>query len=243
MIFAVDSLRCPLSNLGSSFLSEFLMTPITNCHKRSSLYNTNVFSYSYGVQKIDISYTGPKPRCLPSMSWGSTRIIHFLNSSSSWGCTACILWLTALSSISKACDILSSDLQGNQKSSLLETSLLLSLILMFVFLKLIFIRVQLRFSVVLVPDGQQSELVYMCVYPLFLRLFPYRSLQSIAWSSLCYTGSYHLFILYVVACILLYHLNPSLPIYPSPSLLGNHVCFLHLSLYFCFVNKFICTIF
>ena len=37
--------------------------------------------------------------------------------------------------------------------------------------------------------------------------------------------------------------NPSLPFYPSPaSCHGNHVCFLHLWLSFCFVNMFICTV-
>ena len=37
--------------------------------------------------------------------------------------------------------------------------------------------------------------------------------------------------------------NPSLPFYPSPaSCPGNHVCFLHLWLSFCFVNRFICTV-
>ena len=37
--------------------------------------------------------------------------------------------------------------------------------------------------------------------------------------------------------------NPSLPFYPSPaSCPGNHVCFLHLWLSFCFVNMFICTV-
>ena len=144
------------------------MAPITNCHKLSSLHNTNIFSYSYGVQKVEISYTGPKPRCLPSVSWGSMRIIYFLNFSSSWSCTACILWLTAVSSISKACDILYSDLQGHQKTSLLETSPLLSLTLMIIFFKLIFIGVQLIYNVVLVLAVQQSELVlHIHISPLF----------------------------------------------------------------------------
>ena len=40
------------------------------------------------------------------------------------------------------------------------------------------------------------------------------------------------------------YVNPSLPVYPSPCLplltLGNHRCFLHPWLYFCFVDKLIC---
>ena len=50
-------------------------------------------------------------------------------------------------------------------------------------------------------------------------------------------------VLWCSAFLCLY-INPSFPIYPSPLFpIGNYVYFLHLWLYFCFVNKFICTIF
>ena len=48
------------------------------------------------------------------------------------------------------------------------------------------------------------------------------------------------FIYIVVRICQSWSLNLSL-LLPLP--LGNHVCFLRLRLYFCFVNRFICTIF
>ena len=37
------------------------------------------------------------------------------------------------------------------------------------------------------------------------------------------------------------YIHPNLSIYPPPLPPGNHVCFLHLWLYFCCVDKFTCT--
>ena len=53
---------------------------------------------------------------------------------------------------------------------------------------LIFIGVQLLHSVVLAFAIQQSEVVILlCILPLFWISFPFRSLQSIEYISLCYT--------------------------------------------------------
>ena len=82
----------------------------------------------------------------------------------------------------------------------------------------IFIGVQLIYNVVLVSGVPQSESVIhiLYIYPLFFKiLLPYRPLQSIQQSSMCYiVGSYQLSILYLV----LVYVNPSLPVYPSPHL-------------------------
>ena len=90
---------------------------------------------------------------------------------------------------------------------------------------------------------QQSEsAIYIHIPPLFRISFPFRSPQSIACSSLyCTIGSYQLSILYIVVYICqsqspnFYH--PSIPHWCS------YVCSLCLHLYFCFANRFICTIF
>ena len=60
--------------------------------------------------------------------------------------------------------------------------------------------------------------LYIYIYPLFFQiLFPYRSLQSIEQSSLCYTvGSYQLSIFYIVVCICQY--QPSNLSSPTPYL-------------------------
>ena len=73
------------------------------------------------------------------------------------------------------------------------------------FLKKNFIGVQSIYNVVLVSGVQQSESVIhihiSTLFFFFLILFPYRLLQSIEQSSLCYQGSYQLSILYTVVCI------------------------------------------
>ena len=68
---------------------------------------------------------------------------------------------------------------------------------------IIFIGVQLIYNVVLVSGVQQSEsAIHIHISTLFQILFPYRSLQSIEQSSLCYAvGPYQLSILYIVARI------------------------------------------
>ena len=84
----------------------------------------------------------------------------------------------------------------------------------------------------------------LCIdmYPLFFRFFPYRALQSIEQSFLCYrVGPYQLSILYIVVCICQSQ-SPNLSPLLSP--LGNH----KFVFYICdsisvFVNKFICTLF
>ena len=69
--------------------------------------------------------------------------------------------------------------------------------------KLSFIGVQLIYNVALVSAVQQSEsVIHIHISTLFQILFPYRSLQSIEQSSLCYTiGSHQLSILYIVVYI------------------------------------------
>ena len=62
--------------------------------------------------------------------------------------------------------------------------------------------------------------LYTYICPLFLKtLFPYRALQSIEWSFLCYTV-----VLYCLFSTQQYeYVNTNLPVYPSPSLpSGNH---------------------
>ena len=50
------------------------------------------------------------------------------------------------------------------------------------------IGVELIYNVVLVSGVQQSaSVIHIHIFILFQILFPYRSLQSIEWSSLCYT--------------------------------------------------------
>ena len=73
-------------------------------------------------------------------------------------------------------------------------------------------EVQLGYNVILVSDAQQSDSVlyihiyvyiHTCEYiSLFQILFPYRLLENIEHSSLCYTvGLCYLSILYIVVCI------------------------------------------
>ena len=75
------------------------------------------------------------------------------------------------------------------------------------FLILTFIRIQLIYNVVLVSAVQQSEpVIYIYAHThistLFKSLFPYRSLQTIGQSFLCYAvGSYWLPVLHMVVCI------------------------------------------
>ena len=80
--------------------------------------------------------------------------------------------------------------------------MLQSVFLFFSFLK-IFIGEQLIYNVVLVSAVQQSEsVIHIPISTLFQILFPYRSLQSIEQSSLCYTvGPYQSSILYIVVYI------------------------------------------
>ena len=77
-----------------------------------------------------------------------------------------------------------------------------------------FIGIQLIYNVVLVSGIQQSEsVIHIHVSTLFQILFPYKPLQRIVQSSLCYrVGPYYL---YYIWCFV--HVNPDLPIYPSPS--------------------------
>ena len=131
--------------------------------------------------------------------------------------------------------------------------------------KLSFIGVQLIYNVALVSAVQQSEsVIHIHISTLFQILFPYRSLQSIEQSSLSYTeGSFffpslfiYLFILSRFLLVIYFiHISVymSIPIsqfIPPPSphppafpLWCPYVCSLHLCLYFCLANGFICTIF
>ena len=105
--------------------------------------------------------------------------------------------------------------------------------------KIIFIRVQLIYNAVLVSAIQRNESVTHILMSTLFNLLPYGSLQHIEQSFLCYTvGSYQLSILYIVAC-LFQSPSPNLshPSFPH----SNHIT-TYLWLYFCFVNRFICTI-
>ena len=107
--------------------------------------------------------------------------------------------------------------QRSSNSHSLQTSHLWFLFLF----KKIFIGVKLIYNVVLVSGIQHSEsVIHIHISILFKVIFPYRSLQSTEYSSLCYTvGPYKLSILYRVACICQSQSpNLSLPP-PSP---GNH---------------------
>ena len=70
--------------------------------------------------------------------------------------------------------------------------------------KKIIIGIQLIYNVVLASGVQQNDSVihiHMSPPPFFKILFPYKPLQGIEQSSLCYTaGFYQLFILYIVLC-------------------------------------------
>ena len=104
------------------------------------------------------------------------------------------------------------------------------------------IGVQLLYNVVLVSAVQHSESA-ICTHisSLFWISIPFRSPQSTEQSSLCYTaGSHQLSILYIVVI----YVNPNLPIHPMRPFPPwcPLVCSLRLCLYFCFANRFICTI-
>ena len=69
---------------------------------------------------------------------------------------------------------------------------------------------------------------------------PSRSSQSIRLSLLCYTAASHQS---SISHMVVYIHNATLPIRPLFPLLCPHVHSLHLCLYFCSANRFICTIF
>ena len=97
---------------------------------------------------------------------------------------------------------------------------------------LVFIGVQLPYSVVLVSTVQQSESA-ICIHvpPLFWISFPFRSPQSTEQSSLCYTGSHQLAILYQQrVCV-----SPNLPIPLSLLPLGIHIY--HILMHICGIQK------
>ena len=93
---------------------------------------------------------------------------------------------------------------------------------------------------------------YICIYiffiyvyikiPLFWISFPFRSPQCIKQSSLCYTVcSHQLSILYIVSIVYICQSqspNSSQPYLPP---WYPYICSLRLCLYFCFVNKIVCT--
>ena len=80
-----------------------------------------------------------------------------------------------------------------------------------------FTGLQLIYNVVLVSAVLQSEsVIHIHISTLFQILFPYRPVHNVKQNSLCYTvGSYQLSILYIY--IVVYYVNPNLPIYPSTS--------------------------
>ena len=99
-----------------------------------------------------------------------------------------------------------------------------------------FIEVGLIYNVVLISSVQQSDsVIWLNIWILFFIFFHmvYRRI----WNT-CYTvGPCWSSILYKLC-------YPKLLIYPSSAFLfGNHVCFLCVWVYLCFVKKFICIIF
>ena len=90
-----------------------------------------------------------------------------------------------------------------------------------------FIGVQLTDHAVLVSGVQQSEYIYMCVcvyiYPFLIQFyiyiyiylhsfFPYRLLQSIEQTSLCYTvGPCQISVLYIQQCVYVNHIPYFIP--------------------------------
>ena len=66
-----------------------------------------------------------------------------------------------------------------------------------------FIGVQLIYNVVLVSGIQQrGSVIHIHIFILFQILYPYRLLQNIEYSSLCYTvGPCALSILYIIVCV------------------------------------------
>ena len=108
---------------------------------------------------------------------------------------------------------------------------------MYLFLKLMFIGIQLICKVVLVFRCIAKRISYIYTYIYthihiyisviyihthtyihsFSLFFPYKSLQSIEQSSLCYTVSLYLAYLVYIQYVQQYvYVNPNLPIYPSP---------------------------
>ena len=106
-----------------------------------------------------------------------------------------------------------------------------------VFILFVFTEVQLIYNVVLVSGGQQN---YIYISILFQILFHYTLLQDIEYDSPCYT---------VGPCCYLFSIqqfvsvNPKLLIYPSPLSAFIAISLLSMSVFFCFVNKFIGIIF
>ena len=113
-------------------------------------------------------------------------------------------------------------------------------IFVYFYLFIYFMGIQFLCNVVLVSIVQQSEsAIYLHTSPLFQISFPFRSSQSLEYSSVCYTGgSCYLFC--IQQCI---YVSPSLPIHPTPPYPCNipkFVLYIWVSL---FANKFIYIIF
>ena len=108
---------------------------------------------------------------------------------------------------------------------------------LFIFLNKLLIGVQLFYRLCYFLVYSKVSQLHICIYPSFWRIsFPFRSLQSTEWSSLCHTaGSHQLYILYM-ACVCIYihiHVNPNLPshlITVSPAWCP-YICSLPLSLF------------
>ena len=85
--------------------------------------------------------------------------------------------------------------------------------------------------------------LYVYIYPLFVgfpsHLGQHRALNRVPCAIKQGLTSY---LFYTQQCI---HVNPNLPIHPTPPYPPwcPYVCSLHLCPYFCFANRFICTIF
>ena len=85
-----------------------------------------------------------------------------------------------------------------------------------------------------------------CTYidPLFWISFPFRPPQGTEESSLCNTvGSHLLSSLYTVSTVCICQCQSPNLSHPSFPRLGPYICSLCLCFYFCFANRFICTVF
>ena len=90
---------------------------------------------------------------------------------------------------------------------------------------------------------QSKVISYMYIYPLFWISFPFRPPQRTEQSSLCCTVDSHLFSsLYIVSIVCICQSQSSRLSHPSFPHLGPYICSLCLCFYFCFANRFICTI-
>ena len=91
-------------------------------------------------------------------------------------------------------------------------------------------------------DITSESAIRIRVSPQFWISFPFRAPRSIEQTSLCHADS----VFALVTCFIYSGVYVSIPVSrfnpPSPTPWCPYVCSLYLCLYFCFANRFICTI-